>query len=285
MPHAPVGYAFTFGLYAGISSEGPADRSQLSSKEQLMDQTCSKTVKVYVAEEQEVYREVYKSVFSASRQGSPIDLLGTSANGDKGALMDALTRLSPDVLLMGTKRIGSDVIEELEQVRAEFPSMGLVLLLGLCNAENIKQLRTLALKGGGGMALFFKHSLDQIEQLRGAVLAVSQGQVILAPELAAILFTENNSYHFLRQLTARESEILGLLSQGHTNAAIADVLCIDIKTVSHHINNMYSKLKADVSFDDKHPRVSVARFYLEAAGELFSPNMLVGKQVPVYAGN
>ena len=112
-----------------------------------MDQTRSKTVKVYVIEGQEVYREVYKSVFSPSSQGSPVDLLGTSTNGDINALRDSLSRLSPDVLLVGTKWIDRNIIEELEQVRTEFPSMGLVLLLGLCNGENIKQLRNLALMG------------------------------------------------------------------------------------------------------------------------------------------
>ncbi len=249
-----------------------------------MNQISSKTVKVYAVEEQEVYREVYKSIFSPSCQGSPVDLLGTSTNGDTVALKKTLSQLSPDVLLVGTKWVDRKIIEELEQVRTEFPSMGLVLLFGMCNGENIKLLRNLALMGGGGMALFFKHSLDQIEQLWGTVLAVSQGQVILAPELATLLFTENPNHQFLRQLTSRESEILGLLSKGHTNSAIAEALCIDIKTVSHHINNMYSKLKAEVDFDDRHPRVSVARFYLEAAGELFSPNMLAGKQASSYAG-
>ncbi len=250
-----------------------------------MARTRSKTVKVYVVEEQEVYREVYKSVFSPSRRGPPIDLLGTSVNGDIVALRKTLSQLSPDVLLVGTKRLDRKIMEELEQVRTEFPSMGLVLLLVLCNGENIKLLRTMALGGGGGMALFFKHTLDRIEQLRGTVLAVSQGQVILAPELVTLMFTENTGHQFLRHLTSRETEILGLLARGHTNAAIADVLCIDIKTVSHHINNMYSKLKAEVDFDDKHPRVSVARFYLEAAGELFSPEMMAGKQAASYTGH
>ncbi|MFC1906768.1 response regulator transcription factor [Chloroflexota bacterium] len=70
------------------------------------------------------------------------------------------------------------------------------------------------------------------------------------------------------QLTARESEILGLLSKGYTNSSIANALFIDVKTVEHHINSMYSKLKAGSDFNDKHPRVSAARLYLEAVGEL-----------------
>jgi len=68
---------------------------------------------------------------------------------------------------------------------------------------------------------------------------------------------------FLKQLTTRELEILSLLSQGYTNSSIADTLFIDIKTVEHHLNSMYSKLKSDPDYNTKHLRVSAARLYLE----------------------
>jgi DNA-binding NarL/FixJ family response regulator len=248
-----------------------------------MTPTKLKTVRLYVVEEQEVYREVYKTIFSSPRVGAPIDLVGTSTNGDIDVLRHTVSQLSPDVLLVGTKKLDRDIIEELGQIRLENPELGLVLLLVVCDAETVKQLRKLTVRGGGGMALFLKQSLDQVEQLCGAVLAVNQGQVILAPELATLLFTENNGHDFLRQLTARELEIVGLLSKGYTNTAIAEALYIDIKTVAHHINNMYSKLKAEVDFGDRHPRVSVARFYLEAAGELLSPDMMARKPAPAYS--
>jgi DNA-binding NarL/FixJ family response regulator len=64
-------------------------------------------------------------------------------------------------------------------------------------------------------------------------------------------------------------EILNLLSQGYTNSAIAAALFIDIKTVEHHLNSMYSKLKSDPGYNSKHLRVSAARLYLETMGDLF----------------
>jgi NarL family two-component system response regulator LiaR len=195
-----------------------------------------------------------------------------------------VSRLSPNVLLVGTKKLDRNLIEELGQIRVENPELGLVLLLALYDAETAKLVRKLAPQGTGGLALFLKQSLDQVEQLRGTILAVSQGQVILAPELVTILFTEDTGHQFLRKLTARELEIVGLLSKGYTNNAIAEALFIDMKTVAHHINNMYSKLKAEVDFDDRHPRVSVARLYLEAAGELLSPDMLAGQPAPLHSG-
>jgi NarL family two-component system response regulator LiaR len=249
-----------------------------------MVRTMSKMVSLYAIEEQEIYRELYKSVFSCSRPGATIELLGTSTNGDIGVLRNTISRLNPDVLLVGTKKIDSSIIEELGQIRLENPQLGLLLLSVLYDAETAKLVRKLAPRGGGGMALFLKQSLDQVEQLCGTVLAVSQGQVILAPELVTVLFTENTDRQFLRKLTTRELEIVGLLSKGYTNNAIAEFLFIDMKTVAHHINNMYSKLKAEVDFDDRHPRVSVARLYLEAAGELLCPDMLAGQPAPLYSG-
>ncbi len=60
---------------------------------------------------------------------------------------------------------------------------------------------------------------------------------------------------FLKQLTARELEIMSLLSWGYANSAIAETLYTDTKTVEHHLNSMYSKLKADANFSDNHLRV------------------------------
>jgi DNA-binding NarL/FixJ family response regulator len=240
-------------------------------KGENMARTKSRTIRLYVFEEQEIYREVYRSALSYSILKAPFDLLGVSTNGNIAAVRQAISSLNPDVLLVGTKKLDPHVIDELEQIREENPKIGIILLLVSYDVEGIQSLRKIALKGQGGMALFLKQSLDQIEQLSGIILATSQGQVILDPALAVFLFTEKSGYTFLRQLTGRESEILSLLSKGHTNASIAGTLYIDVKTVEHHINSMYGKLKAEADFDHKHPRVSAARLYLEATGELMSP--------------
>lgn len=235
-----------------------------------MARTRSKTVRLYVVEEQEIYRELYKTILPLS---APVDLLEVSTSGDISAMRDAVSAFGPDVLLLGTKKLEENIIEELEQVRLGNSKLGIVLLLVSYNDENIRLLRRLALRGAGGMALFLKQSLDQIEQLCGIIQAVSQGQVILDPPLATLLFAEKAEPPFLKQLSARELEILSFLSKGYTNSAIAETLYIDVKTVEHHINSMYAKLKADIDLHHRHPRVSATRLYLEATGELLSQAM------------
>jgi len=231
-----------------------------------MEQTILKPVKLYVVEEQEIYRDIYKSIASSEE---PIELLHVSGNGDIRNFRHAATNACPDVVLISTKKLETNIIEELEQIRAGYPKIGIVLLLGFCNPRDIELLRGLAMKGEGGIALFLKQSLDQIDQLCRMILAVSQGQVILDPPLATFMFAGKPECPFLKQLTARELEILSLLSQGYTNAAIAGALFIDIKTVEHHLNSTYSKLKADPGYNNRHLRVSAAKLYLETMGDLY----------------
>jgi len=238
-----------------------------------MDQTKPKTVKLYVVEEQEIYREVYKSVLTSR---APIELLHVSSNRDIGNLAHSVSALGAEVLVLSTKKLDIKIVEELEQIRRDYPKIGVVLLLMFYSAQDIELLRRLAMIGEGGMALFLKQSLDQVEQLYRTILAVSQGQVILDPPLAAVMFAGKPECPFLRQLTARELEILSLLAQGYTNAAIASSLYIDIKTVEHHLNSLYSKLKTDPGYNNKHLRVSAARLYLETVGDsLQKENSLV----------
>jgi len=107
-----------------------------------------------------------------------------------------------------------------------------------------------------------------MEWLCTAIKAVNQGQIMFDASLTAFMFAGRPGYTFLKQFSLRELEILNLLANGYTNAAIAATLYIDVKTVERHINNMYHKLKTDHEFTNKHLRVSVAKLYLEAIGDV-----------------
>ena len=231
-----------------------------------------KAMKLYTVDDQQIYWEVYNSLPSL---GYPISILGISSNRDLGALEGALSVLNPDVLLVGVKKLEQDIIDEIKQIRADFPNLGVVLLFLFYSPEGIQLLRKLAIKAKAGMAVFLKQSLDRMEQLCALTMAVNEGQVILDPALTSLLLTESQRNFLLRGFTGRELETLGLLARGYTNAAIAGALYIDVRTVRHHINSLYSKIRATDSFDSKHPRVIAARFYLETTGELLSTRVPV----------
>src|SRR4030043_15000 len=231
-----------------------------------MIQPKSETVSLYVVEEQEIYREIYSYTLP---KHADIEVLRVSGNGEKGAMLRAVAELTPSVMLLSVKKLDTNIIEELEKIRNSYPRMGIVILIVFYSSQDIELLRRLDLCGDSGMALFLKQSLDKVEQLCRTILAVSQGQVILDPPLATFMFAGKPECPFLKQLTTRALEIPSLLSQGYTNSAIADTLFIDIKTVEHHLNSMYSKLKSDPDYNTKHLRVSAARLYLETMGSLY----------------
>jgi len=231
-----------------------------------MMQSNSESISLLVIEEQEIYRELYSYVLP---KNANIDVLRVSGNGAKGSMIRAVAELSPQVMLLSIKKLDAEIIEELEKIRNSYPRMGIVILIVCYSSQDIELLRRLALCGESGMALFLKQSLDKVEQLCQTVIAVNQGQVILDPPLATFMFAGKPECPFLKQLTTRELEILSLLSQGYTNSSIATTLFIDIKTVEHHLNSMYSKLKSDPDYITKHLRVSAARLYLEKMGTLY----------------
>lgn len=234
-----------------------------------MTHRMTSTIGIFVAEEQEFYRNIYESSLSID---DSFNFLGASSNGDEKALIQVLDSEKPNILLLGAKKFNDNLIRELEQVCSVHPKIGIVVLMTHINEPEAKLLRKMLAKCRGGVAIYLKQSLDSTKQLHDIIRSVNRGQIVLDPAVANSILMERVEYPFMKQLTERELEILNLLALGCTNHAIANNLCIDIKTVAHHLNNIYGKLKDDDEPNLKHPRVSVARIYLETTGELMPFN-------------
>lgn len=228
-----------------------------ASKEKLL------TSKVYVIEEQEVYREAYKSALMARPY---FELLGVAGREGIGGISRIVPAFQPDVLLLGVKTLQEGLVQDLIRVRKENPHLGVVLLAMSYDIKEMGLLHNSRSAGKkGGIAFFSKRSLDGLDQLCNIIVGVSQGQVILDRVVTAV-FARVAKCDSLKELTGRELEILSLLSAGYSNTAIAEALCVDVKTVKHHINSMYGKLEVGSDLNGKHPRVSAARLYLEGDG-------------------
>ncbi len=223
-------------------------------------------VKLYVLEEQRIFNNVYKEVFSPVNS---ICLMGMTNNMDIRAAAPDMKSHNPDVLFISIKRLDQNMVDSLKQIRVDFPNLGFVISFISYNAQNIISLKKLTAGSQSGMALLLKQSVDRAEQLCSVIKAVYEGQVILDSTVTDLMFSEREQGP-IKDLTPRERRIIDLISRGHTNSGIAKALYIDIRTVQHHINNIYSKLKEDPDFNTGHPRVSAARIYLETTGELLT---------------
>jgi DNA-binding NarL/FixJ family response regulator len=96
-----------------------------------------------------------------------------------------------------------------------------------------------------------------------AVRRVADGGTALDPDVVAQLLTRHAREEPLQQLTPREREVLGLMAEGRSNAAIAAKLFVTEKAISKHTNSIFAKLGLPQSEDDNR-RVLAVLAYLGA---------------------
>ncbi len=90
-----------------------------------------------------------------------------------------------------------------------------------------------------------------------------RGGTAMDPEVIAQLLARSSREEPIQRLTPRESEVLGLMAEGRSNAAIASALFVTEKAVSKHTNNIFTKLDLPPSEDDNR-RVMAVLTYLSA---------------------
>jgi DNA-binding NarL/FixJ family response regulator len=101
------------------------------------------------------------------------------------------------------------------------------------------------------------------DQFTGAIRTVAAGGTVLDPEVVRKLLGRRSRAEPLTRLTAREREVLALMAEGRTNAAIAQRLFITEKAVSKHAAGIFAKLDLAPS-DDDNRRVLAVLAYLES---------------------
>ena len=98
---------------------------------------------------------------------------------------------------------------------------------------------------------------------REALSRVAAGGTALDPEVVTQLLGASRSDKGLGTLTAREREVLELMAEGRSNAAIAGILVVSERSVEKHVGNIFSKLGLAPS-DADHRRVLAVLRYLES---------------------
>ncbi len=229
-----------------------------------MRRETKRVARLFIVEEQEIFRQAYKAYFPLE---PGLELVGISEDTEINSIMGALRALSPDVLLMGTKMLCESEVQSLAVVREQYPDLGLVLLSSLYDVKGIKHLREFARGGSRGCAYLLKYSIDTMNQLIQVIYGVLEGRVILDPIVMEHLIESSEAKaSALRELSARELEVLNLMAKGCKNETIAEILCVEHKTVERHINSIYSKL--GTNSEAKHQRVHAVMLYMQATGQL-----------------
>jgi DNA-binding NarL/FixJ family response regulator len=123
--------------------------------------------------------------------------------------------------------------------------------------------RELLESGQGAVGYLLKDRVSDVGAFVDGVRRVAAGGTVLDPEVVATLLTRKSSGSPLDRLTPREREVLGLMAEGRSNAAIAGALYVTEKAVSKHSNSIFAKLDLPVDADDNR-RVLAVLAYLDA---------------------
>jgi DNA-binding NarL/FixJ family response regulator len=164
-----------------------------------------------------------------------IEVVGEAGDGDEGVLR--AQELNPDVILMDVKMPGTDGIAALRKLREE-GSKARVLVV-----TSFTEQRTVVPALRAGAAGYVYKDVDP-DALAGAIRSVHAGHVLLQPEVADALLSQEQPTGQGRgnALTEREREVLSLIADGRSNREIARALVLSEKTVKTHVSNILMKL-------------------------------------------
>jgi len=145
----------------------------------------------------------------------------------------------PDVLLLDHRMPDGDGVAAIPGLRALRPSIRIVVL----TASAADHVLMSAIQNGASGFLSKTRSLDEVT---AAVRAAAAGESVISPELLARLLPRFGSgkVHSVDELTERERDVLALVAQGLSNAAIAERLVVSVHTVRNHIASLSAKLGA-----------------------------------------
>ncbi len=153
---------------------------------------------------------------------------------DDGAdAVSLVEKVHPDILLLDVRMPGTGGIAALKEVRAKFPDQRVVMLSMSDAEEDVYQALTLGARG-------YVIKDNTPGRIIGALKTVMAGELAISESVRSVYEARKSE----RGLTAREKEILILVSKGCSNVEIGDILHLSPNTVKNHLKNLFEALGA-----------------------------------------
>jgi DNA-binding NarL/FixJ family response regulator len=186
-----------------------------------------------------------------------------AAVGDAGALVEAVAEHAPDLVVTDIRMPPTgtdDGLRAAAALRRTRPGLPVVVLSQYVQEEYAAAL----LDTGGGRAVGYllKDRVVDVEDFAAALRAVAAGATMIDPEVVRRLLRRPRNP--LDALSARETEVLSLIAEGHSNAAIAARLHVTEAAIGKHVGNILAKLDLPPA-EDTNRRVLAVLTYLRPA--------------------
>ncbi|MGV8852873.1 MAG: response regulator transcription factor [Rhodoglobus sp.] len=186
------------------------------------------------------------------------DVVG--AFGDADELLANLDSCEPDLVVLDVRMpptFRDEGVRAAIRLRELRPQIGILLLSQYVEVVYAQELLS---SGRGGVGYLLKDRVASLDQLRDAVERISAGSTVLDPEVVAQLVGRRQDP--LMTLTPREHEVMTLVAEGRTNAAIAKQLVIGVGAVEKNVTSIFQKLNLEDSGSD-HRRVLAVLTWLQ----------------------
>ncbi|MGV4927631.1 response regulator transcription factor (plasmid) [Streptomyces sp. BHT-5-2] len=178
-------------------------------------------------------------------------------------LLRAMTQLRPEVSVVDVRLPPTFTDEGLRAAlaaRSQIPGLPVLVL-----SQHVETLyaRELLADGTGGIGYLLKDRVFSDDEFVDALHRIAGGGTAMDPEVISRLVTGSSRDQPLDRLTPREAEVLTLMAEGRSNAAIATALFLSPSAVTKHIASIFGKLGLTASQEDNR-RVLAVLTYLSA---------------------
>jgi DNA-binding NarL/FixJ family response regulator len=217
----------------------------------------SDPITVVIAEDNVLLREGLTRLLQES---------GFEVSGQAGDAVDLIRKVGahrPDVAVIDVRMPPTHTDEGLRAartIRADHPNTAVLVLSQYVEEAYALELLSESTERTGYL---LKDRVSDVDAFLDAVRRVAGGGSALDPEVVSLLLGRRRREDPLEPLTPREREVLGLMAEGRSNAAIAEALVVTERAVEKHVTSIFSKLDLVPTVED-HRRVLAVLAYLRS---------------------
>jgi DNA-binding NarL/FixJ family response regulator len=182
---------------------------------------------------------------------------------DAVGLVQLVEAESPDLVVLDVRMPPTHTDEGIRaalELRARWPELALLVLSQYVEENYASELLSGDLRG---IAYVLKDRVTDVGQFLETVERIGAGGTAIDPDVVSQLLARTRRQEPLSDLSPREREVLGLMAEGRTNAAIASELVITERAVEKHVKSIFQKLRLPPA-ETNHRRVLAVLRYLKA---------------------
>ncbi|HEY5252116.1 MAG TPA: response regulator transcription factor [Acidimicrobiales bacterium] len=184
----------------------------------------------------------------------------TAAVSEAQALTSSIAGDCPDVAVIDIRMPPTFTDEGLRaaiELRKQHPGLGILLFSQYVETRYAADLLA---DNAAGIGYLLKDRVADVSDFVEALVRVASGGTALDPEVVTQLLGASRRTDSISTLSARERQVLSLMAEGRSNAAIALALVVSEGAVEKHVANIFAKLDLPVSQSDHRRVLAVLRF-------------------------